>query len=62
MKASELIRRLEAAIVHNGDLEIELSVDYFGGDYGGHNCVTKSPLDDIHITKDIIFLEGFFGH
>ena len=55
MKVSELIEKL---CQYDKDLPVMIEVDYYGGEYGEHNCSKSADITYIYIDKDHLVLNG----
>jgi hypothetical protein len=59
MLLSQLIEKLSELKEEHGNITINIEVGHFGGPYGGHNCYSEAPIEDVEIKDDKILLTGW---
>jgi ribosomal protein S24E len=48
LKVYELIKKLAE---EDGESEVVISIDYFGGDYGEYNCEKRATIENMYREK-----------
>ena len=58
MLIRELVNKLLQLEKDHGNIEVIQEIDYFGGEFGGNNCIMNSNINSILFKKDKVVING----